>query len=130
MAVMDRVAAGEVLDEVLQELPVHPLAASAGERLHRALALYEELGDRQGIMASIIAMAYLSWGADIHMGSDSARHIEEIRRLATQLASFTSESQRAFAEVQMLYGVHVFARAKGSRPRALSRRGGVRARDR
>ena len=111
--------------------PGPPLAASAGERLHRALALYEELGDRQGIMASIIAMAYLSWGADIHMGSDSARHIEEIRRLATQLASFTSESQRAFAEVQMLYGVHVFARAKGiptSRSLAARRRTRVRGR--
>ncbi|HEX5938181.1 MAG TPA: LuxR C-terminal-related transcriptional regulator, partial [Actinomycetota bacterium] len=120
-ALMDRVAAGEVLEEILQELPVGPMAASAGQRLHRALALYEELGDRQGIMASIIAMAYLSWGADIHMGSDSARHIEAIRRLATQLASFTSESQRAFAEVQMLYGVHVFARAKVIPDLALSR---------
>jgi DNA-binding CsgD family transcriptional regulator len=66
-------------------------------------------------------MAYLSWAPDIHLGSDSARHIEEIRRLATQLSSFTSESQRAFAEVQMLYGVHVFARAKVIPDLALSR---------
>ena len=118
---MDRVAGGEVLEDILKTMDVWPLAESAGDRLHRALALYEELGDRQGIMASIIAMAYLSWGADIHMGSDSARHIEEIRRLASQLASFTSESQRAFAEVQMLYGVHVFARAKVIPDLALSR---------
>jgi DNA-binding CsgD family transcriptional regulator/tetratricopeptide (TPR) repeat protein len=118
---MDRVAGGEVLEDILKTSDVWPLAESAGERLHRALALYEELGDRQGIMASIIAMAYLSWGADIHMGSDSAKHIEEIRRLASQLASFTSESQRAFAEVQMLYGVHVFARAKVIPDLALSR---------
>ncbi|MDP9119134.1 MAG: helix-turn-helix transcriptional regulator, partial [Actinomycetota bacterium] len=75
----------------------------------------------QGMMASIIAMAYLSWAPDIHIGSDSARHIEEIRRLASQLSSFTSESQRAFAEVQMLYGVHVFARAKVIPDLALSR---------
>jgi len=94
---------------------------SAGERFHRSLELYEELGDRQGMMASIIAMAYLSWAPDIHVGSDSARHIEEIRRLSTQLSSFTSESQRAFAEVQMLYGVHVFARAKVIPDLALSR---------
>jgi DNA-binding NarL/FixJ family response regulator len=73
------------------------------------------------MMASIIAMAYLSWAPDIHVGSDSARHIEGIRRLATQLQSFTSESQRAFAEVQMLYGVHVFARAKMIPDLAVSR---------
>ena len=84
-------------------------------------ASIEELGDRQGTMATIIAMAYLSWAPDIHIGADSARHIEEIRRLASQLASFTSESQRAFAEVQMLYGVHVFARAKVIPDLALSR---------
>ena len=120
-AVMERVAGGELLEDVLAELPIAPLAHSAREHLHRALALFEELGDRQGIMASIIAMAYVSWAPDIHIGADSARHIEEIRRLATQRASFTSESQRAFAELQMLYGVHVFARAKGIPDLALSR---------
>ena len=91
-----------------------------GERLHRALALYEELGDRQGIMASIIAMAYLSWGADIHMGSDSAKHIEEIRRLASQLASFTSESQRAFARCRCSTASRVRA-GEGDPDLALSR---------
>jgi DNA-binding CsgD family transcriptional regulator/tetratricopeptide (TPR) repeat protein len=119
--VMQRVAAGEAIEDIVEELPIAPWMRSAGERLHRSLALYEELGDRQGIMASIIAMAYLSWAPDIHIGADSARHIEEIRRLATQLSSFTSESQRAFAEVQMLYGVHVFARAKVIPDLALSR---------
>lgn len=119
--VMERVAAGESIEDIMEELPIAPWVRSAGERFHRALELYEELGDRQGMMASIIAMAYLSWAPDIHMGSDPARHIEEIRRLATQLSSFTSESQRAFAEVQMLYGVHVFARAKVIPDLALSR---------
>jgi len=119
--VMTRVAAGESLEDIMEELPIAPWVRSSGERLHRSLALYEELGDRQGTMASIIAMAYLSWAPDIHIGSDSARHIEEIRRLASQLSSFTSESQRAFAEVQMLYGVHVFARAKVIPDLALSR---------
>ena len=119
--VMERVAAGEALEDVMEELPIAHWVRSAGERFHRSLELYEELGDRQGMMASIIAMAYLSWAPDIHIGSDSARHIEEIRRLATQLSSFTSESQRAFAEVQMLYGVHVFARAKVIPDLALSR---------
>ena len=119
--VMTRVAAGESLEDIMEDLPIAPWVRSSGERLHRSLALYEELGDRQGSMASIIAMAYLSWAPDIHIGSDSAHHIEEIRRLATQLSSFTSESQRAFAEVQMLYGVHVFARAKVIPDLALSR---------
>ncbi|HUF59045.1 MAG TPA: AAA family ATPase [Actinomycetota bacterium] len=119
--VMERVAAGEALEDLVEELPIAPWVRSAGERFHRSLALYEGLGDRQGMMASIIAMAYLSWAPDIHIGSDSARHIEEIRRLATQLSSFTSESQRAFAEVQMLYGVHVFARAKVIPDLAISR---------
>ena len=119
--VMERVAAGEAIEDLVEELPIAPLVKSCGERLHRALGLYEELGDRQGTMATIIAMAYLSWAPDIHIGADSARHIEEIRRLASQLASFTSESQRAFAEVQMLYGVHVFARAKVIPDLALSR---------
>jgi DNA-binding CsgD family transcriptional regulator len=128
LPVMERVAAGEALEDIMEELPIAPLVRSAGERFHRSLELFEELGDRQGMMASIIAMAYLSWAPDIHIGSDSARHIEEIRRLATQLSSFTSESQRAFAEVQMLYGVHVFARAKVIPDLALSR--GAEAYDR
>jgi DNA-binding NarL/FixJ family response regulator/TPR repeat protein len=119
--VMEQVAAGQTLEQVVEGLPIAPLVRSAGERFHRALELYEQLGDRQGMMASIIAMAYLSWAPDIHVGSDSARHIEEIRRLTTQLSSFTTESQRAFAEVQMLYGVHVFARAKVIPDLALSR---------
>jgi DNA-binding NarL/FixJ family response regulator len=118
---MQRVAAGELLEDVAAELPIAPRIARAGELFHRAMERYERIGDRQGIMASIIGLAYLNWGPDIHLGSDAARHIEEIRRLATQLQSFTSESQRAFAEVQMLYGVHVFARAKGIPDLALSR---------
>jgi DNA-binding CsgD family transcriptional regulator len=118
---VQRVAAGELIDEVAAELPIGPNIVRAGERFHRALELYEGIGDRQGIMASIIGLAYLSWGADIHLGSDAARHIEEIRRLSTQLDSFSSESQRAFAEVQMLYGVHVFARAKAIPDLAISR---------
>ena len=50
----------------------------AGERLHRAIKLYETLGDRRGMMSSIIALAYISWAPDIHMPG-SAKRIEEIR---------------------------------------------------
>ena len=86
-----------------------------------ALELFERLGDRRGVMASIIAMGYLSWAPDIHLGSSSARHIEEIRRLTSKAKAFTNESERAAFEAQMLYGVHVFARAKVIPDLALSR---------
>jgi DNA-binding NarL/FixJ family response regulator len=121
LGVMQAVAGGATLEDISATLPIAPMIEVAGARLHRALELFEGLGDRQGMMASIIAMAYLSWGPDIHLGSDAARHIEEIRRLATQKASFSSQSQRAFAEVQMLYGVHVFSVAKVIPDLALSR---------
>ncbi len=63
-------------------------------------------------MSTIIALAYLNWAADIHLGTSSARHIEEIRRLTSRMKAFTNESERAAFEAQMLYGSHVFARAK------------------
>src|SRR5439155_26958561 len=85
---------------------------SAMEQLGRALALYEEHDDRRGEMSTIIAMAYASWAPDVHVGGSPARRIEEIRRLASQARLLTHESERAAAEAQMLYGVHIFARAK------------------
>jgi DNA-binding CsgD family transcriptional regulator len=72
-------------------------------------------------MASVIAMAYLNWAPDIHLGSGAARHIEEIRRLTSRMRAFTNESERAAFEAQMLYGVHVFARAKVIPDLAISR---------
>src|SRR4029453_3892694 len=42
----------------------------------------------------------------------SAKRIEEMRNLATRLKSFTKESERDRAEAQMLFGAHVYARAK------------------
>jgi DNA-binding NarL/FixJ family response regulator len=66
-------------------------------------------------------MSYLSWAPDIHIGSDAARHIEEIRRIVAQMKTFTTESERAAFDAQMLYGVHVFARAKVIPDMAISR---------
>jgi hypothetical protein len=63
-------------------------------------------------MSTIIALAYLNWAPDIHLGTSSARHIEEIRRLTSRMKAFTNDSERAAFEAQMLYGSHVFARAK------------------
>jgi DNA-binding CsgD family transcriptional regulator/tetratricopeptide (TPR) repeat protein len=119
--IAQRVAAGEVLEEILPELPIAPLVAEGHGLLQQALEIFERLGDRRGAMASIIALGYLSWAPDIHMGSGSARHIEEIRRLTSKAKAFTNESERALFEAQMLFGVHVFARAKVIPDLALSR---------
>jgi DNA-binding CsgD family transcriptional regulator/tetratricopeptide (TPR) repeat protein len=120
-AVVARAASGEPLDKIIEETPVAPLARSASQRFQRALELFEKIGDRRGAMSTIIAMAYLNWGPDIHLGPGAARHIEEIRRLSSRMQSLTRESERALAEGQMLYGVHVFSRAKVIPDLALSR---------
>ena len=118
---MVRAAGGEALDDILPTLPVAPNAMAAGEHFQQALALFEKLGDRRGVMSTIIAMAYLDFGADIHIGSNPAQRIEEIRRLSTRMRSLAKESERAAADAQMAYGVHVFARAKVIPDLAISR---------
>jgi DNA-binding CsgD family transcriptional regulator len=112
LPIAQRVAAGEVLEDMMPELPIAPTHMEAFGLLQRALELYEQLGDRRGAMSTIIALAYLNWAPDIHLGTSSARHIEEIRRLTSRMKAFTNESERAAFEAQMLYGSHVFARAK------------------
>jgi DNA-binding NarL/FixJ family response regulator len=118
---MRRVTQGEPLESLIEGTPAQAWAQMAGESFQRALEIYERLGDRRGAMSSVIAMAYLSWGPDIHLGSGAAHHIEEIRRLSSRMDAFTKESERAQAEGQMLYGAHVFARAKLVPDLALSR---------
>lgn len=121
LPILQRVAEGEALDHILPELPVAPYVYESSELLTRALEIFDRLGDRRGAMASVIAMAYLSWGPDVHLGPGAARHIEEIRRLTSKMKAFTNESERTAFEAQMLYGVHVFARAKVIPDLALSR---------
>ncbi len=112
LPIAQRVAAGEVLEDVMMELPIAPAFMETFGLLHRALELFEQLGDRRGAMSTIISLAYLNWGADIHFGTNAAKHIEEIRRLTSRAKAFTNESERAAFEAQMLYGSHVFGRAK------------------
>ena len=109
---MRRVASGEPIHEVLASTAVAPLMHSARTMFEQALEIYEGIGDRRGAMSSIIALAYVSWAADIHFGSGAGRHIEEIRRLSSRMDGMAKESERALAEGQMLYGAHTFARAK------------------
>ena len=87
----------------------------------RALELFEKVGDRRGVMSTVIALAYMRYGPDIHMGANPAQRIEEIRRLTTRMRAFTTESERAVADAQMLYGSHVFARAKMIPDQAVAR---------
>jgi DNA-binding NarL/FixJ family response regulator len=120
-AVAGRIAAGETLMDMLPEFPIAPLFMETSGYLQRALELYERVGDRRGAMSAIIALAYLTGGADVHFGTTPAQRIEEIRRLAGQMRSMSRESERSSAEAQMLYGVHVFARAKVIPDLAVSR---------
>lgn len=119
--VAQRVASGEVLEDILPELPIAPTFHEASGLFEEALELFEKVGDRRGAMSSIIAMGYLNWVPDIHLGSGAARHIEEIRRLTSRMSAFTNESERQAFEAQILYGVHVFARAKVIPDLAVSR---------
>jgi len=113
-------AAGVGYEELIMASPVGPQLVEATQVLDRALAIYERLGDRTGVMSTVIAMAYARYGPAIHFSS-SARHIEEIRRVTSRLSEMVTESERARLDLQMLFGVHVFSRAKVVPDLAISR---------
>jgi DNA-binding CsgD family transcriptional regulator len=92
-------------------MSIAPVFVEACACFHRALDIYERLGDRQGAMATAIAMAFLSWAPEIHL-TGSARRIEELHGLMMRMKSLTKESERALADAQMLFGAHVYSRAK------------------
>ncbi len=106
-----RVTAGESVEALLASTPAAPLAGEAKELFERALGIYERLGDRTGVMSTVIAMAYVNYAPVIHI-TNSARHLEEIRRVTSKMTMMVTESERARQELQMLYGVQVYARAK------------------
>ena len=118
--VMQRIGGGETPGEILPDLPIAPLINEGIALFERAIELFEQLGDRRGLMSTIISRANLTFAIDLHM-LGAAKRIEEIRRLVTQMISFTRESERAAAEAEMLYGVQVFAHAKVVPDLALSR---------
>jgi len=115
-----RLLAGEPPERVLGETGLGVHLERAMGCFQRALALFEGLGDRRGVMSSIIGLAHANWGPAIHFYG-AAQRLEDLRRLSTRFRSFTTESERATAEAQMIYGVQVFALAKGAYDLALSR---------
>ena len=114
------VASGANLEEVILATPVGPLFVEARQVLDRALGIFERLGDRTGVMSTVIAMAYAQYGPVMHFSS-SARHLEEIRRVTSRLSELITESERARLDLQMLFGVHVYSCAKVVPDLALSR---------
>ncbi len=113
-------ATGASVEELLLSTPIGPLFVEATQVLERALGIFERLGDRTGVMSTVIAMAYAQYGPVMHLTS-SARHLEEIRRVTSRLSALVTESERARLDLQMLFGVHVYARAKVVPDLALSR---------
>jgi DNA-binding CsgD family transcriptional regulator len=113
-------ASGASIEEMILATPVGPLFVELTQVLDRALAIFERLGDRTGVMSTVIAMAYAQYGTVMHFSS-SARHLEEIRRVTNRLSEVVTESERARLDLQMLFGVHVWARAKVVPDSALSR---------
>ena len=117
---MAQLAAGADPEELILASPVGPLLRETEQVLERALGIFERIGDRTGVMSTVIAMAYARYGMVLHFSS-SARHLEEIRRVTSRLSELVTESERARLDLQMLYGVHVFSRAKVVPDLAVSR---------
>jgi hypothetical protein len=114
------VASGADFETLILASPVGPMLTEATLVLERALGIFERLGDRTGVMSTLIAMAYVRYGPVMHL-SNSARHLEEIRRVTSRLSAVVTESERARLDLQMLFGVHVYSRAKVVPDVALSR---------
>jgi DNA-binding CsgD family transcriptional regulator len=102
---------GEIPEDLSSYEPIIKPMTEARQRFRSALEVYEKLGDRRGIMLSIISLAYSTWGAEGYFGS--VRHLEAIRRLNTLIESLTSESEAAHGEAELLYSIHVYARLSG-----------------
>src|SRR4029078_4171569 len=111
---------GEAVAAIVAGLPLGPLVAEASQLLERALGIYERIDDRSGVMSRVSALAYVSYAPLVHLSS-SARHLEEIKRVISRQTELVTESERAKQELHLLYGIHVFGRAKSLPDVALSR---------
>jgi DNA-binding NarL/FixJ family response regulator len=110
---------GQIPDDLSGYAPIVGPLTSARQRFAKALGIYEQLGDKRGVMLSIISLAYSTWGAEGYFGS--VRHLEAIRRLNTLVEALTSESERAHGEAELLYSIEVYARISGVLDLALIR---------
>ncbi|HEX3266215.1 MAG TPA: AAA family ATPase [Candidatus Limnocylindrales bacterium] len=119
-AVAQRILSGESIDHIIAEEPIAPVVRETAMHLQKALELFTRLDDRTGVMSTVVLMAYVNYAPTIHLTS-SARHLEEIRRVTSRFSELVTESERARQELQMLFGVHVYARAKVVPDLALSR---------
>lgn len=129
---VERIAAGELFDfikalvdgqkmsDIAPTLPIAPFHHEGTVCFSRAIEIYERLGDRRGVMSTVVAMSVLTWSPSIHL-IGSVQHIEEMRRLSARVKSFTRESERALADVQMLFGAQVYARSRGFADLALTK---------
>ncbi len=113
-------ASGADVEALILASPIGPLFIEAAQVLERALGIFEHLGDRTGVMSTVIAMAYARYGPTMHL-SNSALHLEEIRRVTSRLSELVTESERDRLDLQMLFGVHVYSRAKVVPDLAVSR---------
>jgi DNA-binding CsgD family transcriptional regulator/tetratricopeptide (TPR) repeat protein len=120
IGILRRITAGENLETILAAQEIAPVVREAQEHFRRALEIYEQLGDRRGAMSTVIAIAFISYAPEIHL-SGSVKRIEEIRRLITRMQSFITDSERARADAQMLFGSLVYSRAKGFPDAALEK---------
>jgi class 3 adenylate cyclase len=91
--------------EIVMQGPA--LFAKAKDLAEQAFHIYEEIGDRRGLMSSLIAMAYA------HVTDPTARgmagRIEHIRALHHSRVAEVTESQRARDDALMLYSIATYA---------------------
>ena len=117
---IDLYLSGDLPQNVFEHGPLATSYMKALGCFQMALETYSRLGDRHGLMSSILGLAYATMGADFAL-SGALRRLEEVRRLSGRLTTLATESERIQAELQLLYGIHVRAREFGDPELAISR---------
>ena len=87
--------------------------------LSEAVEAYERLGDKRGVMSSLIALAYGNILEETRHGF--AGRIEQIRLLRRNLERMTSDTERAENDTYMLFSIAVYARSRGPIDLAITR---------
>ncbi len=92
--------------EILMEAP--QLYSRTKDLAEQAFRIYEEIGDQQGAMSALIAMAYAHVADPTAQGM--AGRIEHVRALHHSRKGEVTESQSAIDDARGLYSIHTFAR--------------------